>query len=135
MARASFASTLTVTAGTTADLPSTDSLLVGVGTLVLLRLIIPPGPRGEVSLYLKHNDRQLIPAPGGLYDNLDDDIIDTPCDFPITPNEQTLTLCGFAPYANFDHEIRWEVIVDVTETEEASITPSLIVNRLRGLLK
>lgn len=134
MARASYASILTITAGSTAELPSTDSLLVGVGTLVMLRVIVPPGPLGEITVYLKHNDRQLIPAPGGVYDNLDDDIIETPCDFPITPNEQVLTLCGYAPVANFDHDVRWEVIVDVTETEEASLTPSIIIDRLRGFL-
>lgn len=117
-----FSSTLTIPAGTTVLAPEKQELNVVPGRIVFLRLYVPPGPRGEVSLWFKHQNSQLAPAPPKTWDNLDDDVLTYPLDYAVLPGETQFHLYGASPGANFEHAIEFELMID-TSQEQAAIQP------------
>jgi hypothetical protein len=134
MAVLSFIETLAIPAGTTLLDPSRQELNVVPGRVVLLRLYVPPGPRGEVSLWFLHQFSQLAPAPPKTWDNLDDDIIEYPLHYDVRPGETQFHLCGASPYATFEHSIDFELLVD-TATQPGTTTPQLgLTDRLLSAL-
>lgn len=129
-----FSDTLTIPAGTT-DLDCEQQLLAVVpGEVILLRLFVPPGPRGEVRLWFKHQQSQLAPAPPGTWNNLDDDIIEYPLRYPVGPGECEFHLCGSSPNALFSHAIEFELLVDTTPAASDTQTGLSLTNKLLGAL-
>jgi len=134
MAVVQFLAALTVPAATSPSSPAMQEIICAPGVAKLLRLYVPPGPRGEVSLYLEHVERQVAPVPPATWDNLDDDVVDYPLDLQLSPGETKFTLCGYSPNANFQHIIPFEIHIDVTPlAEEIASTQSLFA-RLAGVL-
>lgn len=105
---------LTIPAGTSASDPVEETIRTAPGRLMLVRLYVPPGPRGEVSLWLLHQRSQVAPVPPATWDNLDDDIVEFPLDLPLAINETDITLVGASPNANFQHAIDFEVLVETS---------------------
>jgi len=121
-----FYETLTIPAGTTVLAPVSQSLTTVPGRVILLRLFVPPGPRGEVALWFKHQNSQLAPAAPKTWDNLDDDIISWPLDYVVGQGETEFHLFGAAPDANFQHDIDFEVLVEAaSEASQPTGGPGL----------
>jgi hypothetical protein len=134
MAVVTYSGALTVPAGTAASDPATDELNTAPGVAVLVRLIVPPGPRGEVSLWLEHMEHVIAPVPPATWDNLDDDLVDYPLTIALTSGFTRFRLNGAAPGANFDHTITWQIQVDTApQVSVPTSTPGLF-ERLVGVL-
>jgi hypothetical protein len=129
-----FYASLTVPAGTPPDSPATVELKVVPGRVKLIRLYVPPGPRGEVSLWVLHQTRQLLPVPPGVYQWVDDDIIEVALDYPAAKNETLFTLCASSEFANFPHRIDLEILVDADEAVSNVETSGSLLDRLGDLL-
>jgi hypothetical protein len=127
MAVTVYYSRLTIPAGTTTAAPASATVRVNPGRLIQLRLYVPPGPQGTVSLWFNHLSRQLAPVPPSTWDNLDDINPTYPLDYDLPPNETSLTLYGVSPNASFSHSIDFEVLVDSVRTvEPGRSTPNLV---------
>jgi hypothetical protein len=124
---------LTIPAGTAKASPVESHLRTAPGRLVLVRLYVPPGPRGEVSLWLLHQRSQVAPVPPSTWDNLDDDVLEFPLDLPLPVNETDLTLVGCSPNANFQHAIDFEVLVDTSGQPAATGIVSNVAQRILGV--
>jgi hypothetical protein len=134
MAVMTYSGALVIPAGTTAASPATDELVTAPGVALLVRLIVPPGPRGEVSLWLEHVERAIAPVPPDTWDQLDDDLVDYPLNIVVTSGMTTFRLVGISPGANFQHTITWQVNVDVSpQFQIPTATPNLF-ERLIGAL-
>ncbi len=134
MAVIHFVASLTVPPGTTASAPAEQELVTAPGIARLLRLYVPPGPRGEVSLYLMHQQRRVAPVPPATWDNLDDDVVDYPLDLALPVAETRFALVGCAPNANFEHTVTFEIHVDTTQAIAiATTSPQTLLARLAGL--
>lgn len=107
----SFLSTLTVPRGTSLDAPASQSLEIVPGTLDTLRLFVPPGPRGEVYLRLRHGGVQLAPARAGTWWRPDNAVIAVPLGVQVGEGDAIIYLDGASPGANFEHSIIFEAIV------------------------
>ena len=134
MAVMTYAGALLIPAGTVAASPATDTLVTAPGVALLVRLIVPPGPRGEVSLWLKHIETIIAPVPPATWDNLDDDLVDYPLSIVTTPGMVNFTLCGCSPYANFDHTITWQLQVDTSPQVSVPEPTTNLLGRLMGAL-
>lgn len=134
MAVVHFSGALVIPAGTPASAPATSEIVTAPGRAILLRLFVPPGPRGEVSLYLQYMERRVAPVPPATWDNLDDDLIDWPLDLPLPAAETRFTLAGSSPFANFPHTISWEIHVDTSTPQEAPQQSTTLLGRLAGIL-
>jgi hypothetical protein len=134
MAVNTFYGTLTVSAGSTAADPDEVTIHTAPGTLLIVRLNSPEGPRGVVSLYLRHQTRQVAPTPPEVWTNFDRLTLDYPLTLPLPVNETDLTLVGFAPYANYDHDINVEALVDTSESQPQPQTPQSLLSRLTSAL-
>jgi len=129
-----FSSTLTIPAGTTLTAPAEQELNVVPGRVVLLRIIVPPGPRGEVDLWLLHQRSQLAPAAPGRWHALDDDILEWPLQYDVGPGETQFHLCGTSPDANFSHGITFELLVDASTPAPETRSPSSLWGKLSNIL-
>jgi hypothetical protein len=133
MAVTPFYAKLTIPAGTTVASPAAQPLSVAPGKIVLARLYVPPGPRGEVSLWLEHNARQFAPVPPGTWDHLDAITLEIPLDYPVPVGEQVITLKATSTNANFEHQVDFEILVDTSFAPLASASPQTLVERVAGL--
>ena len=124
---------LTIPAGTGLAAPATLTLRTQPGRLIMFRLYVPPGPRGEVSLWLKHQQSQVAPVPPATWDNLDDDVLEYPLDLPLLVNETDLALCGASPNANFEHNVDFEALVESPDALIGAGTPPSLGSRILGL--
>jgi hypothetical protein len=134
MAVVHFGAALTIPAGTPDDAPAESEVVTAPGRAILLRVFVPPGPRGEVHLRLDYMERRVAPVPPATWDNLDDDLVDWPLDIPLPPGETRFTLAGSSPGASFPHTIPWEVHVDTTPPAEAPAQSTTLLGRLAGIL-
>src|SRR3989304_6455694 len=114
MATTVYYARLTIPAGTPAPAPVEQVLPCRPGRLSLVRLYVPPGPRGEVSVWLLHQRSQIAPVPPATWDNLDDDIMEYPLGLELAINEADISLGGGSPNANFEHAIDFECQVEAT---------------------
>lgn len=134
MATVPFYASLTVPAGTADLAPATVEVTVAPGRVKLVRLYVPPGPQGEVKLWLLHQTRQLLPVPPGVYQWFDDHIIEAAIDYPAPVNETLFTLCGSSPTANFSHRIDLEISVETDESLGVPPSPAGLLNTLAEIL-
>ena len=129
-----FQESLTIPAGTAVTNPETQEVTVVPGRAVLLRLYVPPGPRGEVSLWFNHQSSQLAPAPPGSWDALDGVTLEVPLQYDVFDGEEIFTLLGASPNANFDHTIDFEVLVETENAREGGFNLSGIRQALSNVL-
>jgi hypothetical protein len=129
-----FSAALAIPAGTQAGDPATSEITTAPGRAILLRMVVPPGPRGEVSLWLRHMERRIAPVPPATWDNLDDDLVDWPLDLELPVGETRFTLLGSSPNANFSHTVSWEIHVDTTTPAQAPTQSTTLLGRLAGIL-
>jgi hypothetical protein len=129
-----FGASLVIPAATPDTAPALSEIVTAPGRAILLRLFVPPGPRGEISLYLQYMERRLAPTPPATWDNLDDDVVDWPLDIPLPSSETRFALAGSSPTANFAHTVPWEIHVDTTPPEAAPRSSTTLLGRLAGIL-
>ena len=134
MAVVHFLAALTIPAGTPSSAPASQALITAPGVAKFLRLYVPPGPRGEVALYLQHLERRIAPVPPATWDNLDDDVVEYPLDLPLPFGETRFTLCGYSPTASFQHIISFEIHVDTTPSVTTPASTQSLLSRLAGVL-
>jgi len=133
MAIVPFSAKLNIQPGTTSDEPASVSVEVAPGRLVKARIYVPPGPRGEIELWLNMALHQIAPVEPGTYRNVDDDILDIPLDLEVSKNESRITLYGIAPYANFEHNIDLELLVDTASSPATPPAAFSLSDRLANL--
>lgn len=105
-----YVGTLTVSAGVALASPTAEEITLEQGQLLLLRLYIPPGPRGEVYLRFLHRGVQLLPARHGTWWRPDNLVIDYPFQpgYPVPSGDIVFSLEGASPTANYPHSIIFE---------------------------
>jgi hypothetical protein len=135
MSRTTYEATLTIPKGTTRSAPVSATLETAPGRLRLFRLVVPPGPRGEVSLWLNHQTHQLLPVPPGTYNNLDDITIVENVDLEIPTNEADFTLYGIAPNASFDHTVSFALSVESASPETLIGTAQAVISRVASFFE
>lgn len=134
MATVPFYASLVIPAGTADLTPATVEVVVAPGRVKLVRLYVPPGPQGEVKLWLLHQTRQLLPVPPGVYQWFDDHIIEAAIDYPAPANETLFTLCGSSPTANFSHRVDMEISIETDESQAAPASSAGLLSSLADLL-
>ena len=122
-----------IPAGTALLNPVKQALSVVPGRVVLLRLYVPPGPRGEISLWFKHQNSQLAPSPPSTWDRLDGVTLEWPLDYEGSEGETQFHLYAASPDANFQHTIDFELLVEAAEEAQPTTTPRSIMDRVSGL--
>lgn len=122
--------TLTIPAATPLSTPVETVIETAPGRLVKARIYVPPGPRGEIIVWLNHEQRQIAPVPPYRYSQVDDDIIDVPLDYDVPINQNEFTLLGASPNANFSHRIDVELLVDTSVSSARQVSSQSLIERL-----
>jgi len=130
---ATFLETLTVPLGTPLDTPVQQELIVTPGSVVALRLYVPPGPRGELYLRLLHRGVQVLPARTGTWWRLDNVVLTQPLDVVVLKGDAFFYLQGASPTASFNHSVDFELIVDPSEKATPALSASTLLERLAGI--
>lgn len=132
---ASFLGTLRTPATTPLSEPAEAELKVTSGKLINVRLYVPPGPRGELNLRLKHRGVQLLPARIGTWFKPDNITIDYKMDYDIMAGDEIFYLEGASPTANFNHTVDFELTVIEPEATVTITGRAGLLGRLQEVME
>lgn len=116
-----FVKTLTVTARSTERDPSTIEARLIKGKLIHIEVAFPPGPGGYVSVVIRDGELQIAPAnPEGSF-SWDNFTHSFTMNYEMVDPPYALTLKGWSPDADYDHDIVFRFDVDTLGKDEREL--------------
>ena len=112
-----FAFPLTIPAGTTEDIPFTQTLTLDFGVITKISIKFPAGCHGLVQIQLLQNESVLIPLNGDTWLSGDDETVESEIYFQFNSEPYELKFLGISPNCSYDHTIL--VRVEILSADEA----------------
>ena len=112
---------LTIPAGTAEASPIRQGMDLTHGVIHSVRIIFPPGPRGEVSVQIYDGGHQLYPTNSGGVFNADNIAISFDDYYELLRGKYDLEARGWSPDADYQHVIRIQIGVLESRVALASL--------------